>query len=213
MSDVKETSRKPDAARTRADILTVAREEFVAHGLNGARVDAIAEKTRTTKRMIYYYFGSKEGLYAAVLEEAYADIRKTESGLDLASVDPETAMRKLIEFTFDYHDSHTDFVRLIAVENIHQAQYILQMPTIRSLNADVIAMLEDILTRGRAAGVFKRDCTPVETHMLISAFCFYRVSNRHTFGAIFNYDFSTPEVRARHREMVVDTVLAWLRGV
>lgn len=212
MSDVKETTRKPDAARTRADILAVAREEFVSHGLNGARVDAIAEKTRTTKRMIYYYFGSKEGLYAAVLEEAYGDIRKTESGLDLALLDPKTAMRKLVEFTFDYHDNHTDFVRLIAVENIHQAQYIRQMPTIRDLNADVIAMLEDILKRGRATGDFKRDCTPVETHMLMSAFCFYRVSNRHTFGAIFNYDFSTPQVRTRHREMVVDIVLAWLQG-
>lgn len=210
MSIVKEPSRKPDAARTRANILAVAREEFVRFGLNGARVDAIAERTATTKRMIYYYFGSKDGLYAAVLEEAYADIRKTEADLDLASLDPETAMRRLVEFTFDYHDSHTDFVRLIAVENIHQAQFLRDMPTIRGLNADVIAMVDAILTRGRAAAVFKRACSAVEVHMVLSGLCFYRVSNRHTFGAIFNYDLSAPEVRARHRQIIVDLLLSWL---
>lgn len=212
MSDVKEQTRKPDAARTRANILAVAREEFVRHGLNGARVDAIAERTATTKRMIYYYFGSKDGLYAAVLEEAYADIRKTESELELASLEPEAAMRRLVEFTFDYHDSHTDFVRLIAVENIHQAQFLRNMPNIRGLNADVIAILDGILSRGRAAGVFKRECSPIEAHMVISGLCFYRVSNRHTFGAIFSYDLSSPAVWARHRQMVVDIVLGWLKG-
>lgn len=212
MSDVKEATRKPDAARTRADILAVAREEFVSHGLNGARVDAIAEKTRTTKRMIYYYFGSKEGLYSAVLEEAYGDIRRTETGLDLEALDPETAMRRLIEFTFDYHETHPDFVRLIAIENIHQAQYLRQMATFRKLNADAIAIVDAILGRGRTAGVFQQNCTGVEVHWLISSLCFYRVSNRYTFGTIFDYDMTDADIRARHRQIVVDTVLGWLRA-
>jgi AcrR family transcriptional regulator len=207
----KESERKPDAARTRADILAVARAEFVEHGLSGARVDAIAGRTRTTKRMIYYYFGSKEGLYSAVLEQAYGGIRSAEASLALEDLDPLTALRRLIAFTFDYEDSHPDFVRLISIENIHQASYLKQLPTIQSVNADVIATLDAILGRGRAQGVFARACSAVDVHLMISGLCFYRVSNRHTFGAIFGLDLSAPEVRERHKAMIVETVVGYLR--
>jgi AcrR family transcriptional regulator len=212
VSVTKETTRKPDAGRTRADILSVARAEFVEHGLNGARVDAIAERTRTTKRMIYYYFGSKEGLYSAVLEQAYADIRSNEASLALEDLDPVTALRRLIEFSFDYEDAHPDFVRLIAVENIHQAQYLKRLPTIQSVNANVIATLDSILRRGRAQGQFARECGAVDVHLMISGLCFYRVSNRHTFGAIFGCDLSAPEVRERHKSMIVEAVVGWVRA-
>lgn len=211
-SAAKEAVRKPDAERTRADILAVARAEFVEHGLSGARVDSIAEKTRTTKRMLYYYFGSKEGLYSAVLEQAYADIRSTEAGLALSELDPLTALRRLIEFTFDYEDAHPDFVRLIAIENIHQAGYLKRLPTIQSVNADVIAILEAILAKGRAQGVFHRACAAVDIHLMISGLCFYRVSNRHTFGAIFGCDLSAPVQRERHKTMIVETIVGYLRG-
>ena len=211
MSVTKDNGRKPDAARSRADILAVARAEFVEHGLSGARVDAIAERTRTTKRMIYYYFGSKEGLYSAVLEQAYGDIRSTEATLPLRDLDPLTALRRLIAFTFDYEDQHPDFVRLIAIENIHQADYLKRLPTIQSLNADVIATLDTILDRGRAEGVFARECSAVDIHLMISGLCFYRVSNRHTFGAIFRCDLSDPQVRERHKAMIVDTIVQYLR--
>jgi AcrR family transcriptional regulator len=206
----KENGRKPDAQRSRTDILTVARAEFVEHGLSGARVDAIAERTRTTKRMIYYYFGSKEGLYSAVLEQAYSDIRSTEATLALQDLDPVTALRRLIEFSFDYEDLHPDFVRLIAIENIHQAVYLKQLPTTQSVNAKVIATLDSILERGRAQGVFTRACSAVDVHLMISGLCFYRVSNRHTFGAIFGCDLSAPEVRERHKAMIVETVVGYL---
>jgi AcrR family transcriptional regulator len=212
VSVTKETTRKPDAERSRADILSVARTEFVEHGLSGARVDAIAEKTRTTKRMIYYYFGSKEGLYSAVLEQAYAGIRSTEAALALADLDPMSALRRLIEATFDYDDAHPDFVRLVAIENIHQAEYLKQLPTMQSVNADVIATLETILIRGRATGVFTRDCSALDIHLMISGLCFFRVSNRYTFGAIFGCDLSAPDITARHKAMIVDTVVGWLRN-
>jgi AcrR family transcriptional regulator len=211
LSVAKENTRKPDAERTRADILSVARAEFVEHGLNGARVDAISERTKTTKRMIYYYFGSKEGLYSAVLEQAYADIRTVEASLALEDLDPLTALRTLIGFTFDYEDSHPGFVRLIAIENIHQAQYLKQLPTIQSVNADVIAALELILERGRTQGVFKRDCLAVDVHLMISALCFYRVSNGPTFGTIFGCDLSAPDVRERHKAMIIETVVGYCR--
>jgi AcrR family transcriptional regulator len=213
VSVTEEGIRKPNAERSRADILAVARAEFVEHGLAGARVDAIAEKTRTTKRMIYYYFGSKGGLYSAVLEEAYADIRKTEATLALENLDPLTALRRLIAFTFDYEDSHPDFVRLIAIENIHQAGYLKRLPTIQSVNADVIGTLDTILARGRDLGVFAQVCSAVDLHLMISGLCFYRVSNRHTFGAIFGCDLSAPEVRERHKRMIVETIVGYARGI
>jgi AcrR family transcriptional regulator len=212
VSATRETTRKPDAERSRADILAVARTEFVEHGLAGARVDAIAEKTRTTKRMIYYYFGNKEGLYSAVLQQAYAGIRSTEAALALADLDPMTALHRLIEATFDYDDAHPDFVRLVAIENIHQAEYLKQLPMMQSVNADVLASLDTILVRGRQAGVFTRDCSALDVHLMISGLCFFRVSNRYTFGAIFGCDLSAPEVRARHKAMIVETVVGWLRG-
>ncbi|HBK05237.1 MAG TPA: TetR family transcriptional regulator [Acetobacteraceae bacterium] len=205
-------TRKPDAQRSRADILAVARAEFVEHGLSGARVDAIAEKTATTKRMIYYYFGSKEGLYSAVLEQAYADIRSTEATLELRQLDPLAALRRLIEFTFDYEDSHPDFVRLIAIENIHQAAYLTRLTTIRNVNADAIASLDEILSRGLREGVFARECSAVDIHLMISGLCFYRVSNRHTFGAIFGCDLSVTEMRKRHKAMIVETIVGYVRS-
>jgi AcrR family transcriptional regulator len=203
-------SRKPDAERTRRDILEVARAEFVEHGLAGARVDAIAARMRTTKRMIYYYFGSKEGLYLAVLEQAYADIRATEQTLHLSDLPPMEAIRRLVEFTFDYQESHPDFIRLVAIENIHHGRYLKQSEAIRGVNLAVIDTLRDILDRGRREGVFRSTVEPIDLHLLISACCFFRVANRHTFGALFDLDFSKSEVRDRHRRMIVDTVIRLL---
>ena len=211
MSIIKENGRKPNAQRTRADILSVARTEFVEHGLSGARVDAIAERTHTTKRMIYYYFGSKEGLYSAVLEQAYSDIRSAEATLSMDDLDPVTALRRLIAFTFDYEDEHPDFVRLIAIENIHQAAFLKQLPNIRGVNADLIVALEGILARGRATGQFTRQCSAVDVHLMISGLCFYRVSNRHTFSTIFECDLSAPEMRERHKTMIAEAVLGYLQ--
>ena len=89
--------RDPDA--TRANIIEVATREFAENGLDGARVDEIAEKTRTSKRMIYYYFESKEGLYKAVLENVYREIRTREADLGLDKLAPAKALRKLVEST------------------------------------------------------------------------------------------------------------------
>ncbi len=146
-----------DPERTRANILAVATEEFAAHGLSGARVDAIAERTRTSKRMIYYYFASKEGLYLAVLEQAYSEIRALEASLDLSALDPEAAIRALVETTFDYDDAHPDFVRLVGIENIHRAEHIARSQVIRDLNITVIGSITEVLRRGRESGCFRAD--------------------------------------------------------
>jgi AcrR family transcriptional regulator len=203
-------ARRPGAEETKRDILDIATEEFAEHGLTGARVDAIAMRTRTSKRMIYYYFGGKEGLYAAVLERAYTAIRNIESELHLERLGPVEALRCLIASTFDYDEAHPEFIRLVSIENINNARHMKRMRSIRASNRSVIRVLADILDRGRAQGIFRRDIDPIDLHMLISAFCFFRVSNKHTFGSIFRVDFAKASTRARHKAVLGDMVLSLL---
>ena len=203
-------SHKPNPDRTRKNILAVARREFAEHGLSGGRIDAIAAQMRTTKRMIYYYFGSKEGLYQAVLEQAYADIRNIEMELELDSLEPGDAVRRLIAFTFDYEESHPDFIRLVAIENIHNGEHLERSEKVRQQNATVIKTLGKILARGRRAGMFRADVTAIDLHFMISAFCFFRISNRHTFGTLFNCDLAAPGMRARHKRLISDAILRML---
>lgn len=200
------TGRKNNPEKTRDDILQAAIAEFVAQGLSGARVDAIAERTKTSKRMIYYYFKGKEGLYQAVLEKAYMDIRALEEKAKLLDMEPRAAMRKLIELTFDYDETHPMFISLVSVENIHRAKHLTNLTSIKDLNQSVIRTLTSILERGRKEGVFRADLDPVDVHLLISAFCFFRVSNRHTFGIIFDRDLSDPKLRKRHKKIIIEAV-------
>ena len=203
--------RKLDPERTRQEILRVARAEFAEHGFSGARVDRIGERTATAKRMIYYYFGNKEGLYLAVLEDVYAGIRSTEATLDLDDLPADEAMGRLIDFTFDYERANVDFVRIIASENMNGARFLRRSPRIREVNSDVVASVGRILARGLADGTFQRQAQPVDVHFMISALCFYRVSNRLTFSEIFGCDLASEEVTARHRRMIRDTILSYLR--
>jgi AcrR family transcriptional regulator len=202
--------RRRDAARTRADLLAVATTEFADHGFSGARVDEIAARTRTTKRMIYYYFGSKRGLYLAVLEHAYAGIRVLEAQLEVEHLDPARAMRALAELTFDHRESHPDFVRLVAIENIHRAEHLRTSEALAGLAAPAVDVLGGILERGHAAGLFRADVDALDVHMVISAFCIFRVANRHTFQAVFDRDLLDPDRRAHYRRMVGDLVLEYL---
>ena len=202
--------RRRDAVRTRADLLAVATTEFADHGFSGARVDEIAARTRTTKRMIYYYFGSKRGLYLAVLENAYAGIRVLEAQLEVEHLDPARAMRALAELTFDHHESHPDFVRLVAIENIHRAEHLRTSEALAGLAAPAVDVLGGILERGHAAGLFRADVDALDVHMVISAFCIFRTANRHTFQAVFDRDLLDPHRRAHYRRMVGDLVLEYL---
>lgn len=199
-----------DTARTRADILEVATAEFAAHGYHGARVDEIAALTRTTKRMIYYHFGGKKQLYIAVLEQAYVRIRSAERNVRVDDLDPVTALRRIAEVTFDHHEGHPDFIRLVSIENIHNAEHVKELVTLVDLSGPVVSLLDDILQNGRALGVFRADVDAVDVHMMISAFCFFRVANRHTFGAIFGRDLIEPQRHDHYRQMCGDMIVRYL---
>ena len=210
-SSGKEPGRTNDPERTKANILAVAAQEFGAKGLAGARIDAIAAATHTSKRMIYYYFGSKEGLYLAVLEESYRNVRNIEAQLHLNDLTPEAALRTLVGFTFDHHLAHENYIRLVMSENIHRGEYLAQSQRIQDLNIPAISAIQHLYERGVAQGVFRPGLDPVDIHASISALSFFNVSNRHTFGLIFKLDIQEPTYIARRRESVIEMVVRFVR--
>jgi AcrR family transcriptional regulator len=200
--------RQRDAGRTRADILDVATAVFAANGFSGARVDEIAELTQTTKRMIYYYFGSKEGLYLQVMEAAYEGIRRLERQLNVAHLPPVEALRRLAESTYDHHTSHRDFVRLVALENIHRAENIANSTVIHDLNSTAVETLEEILRRGVEEGLFRTDVDALDLHMLISSYSIFHVANRYTFRTLFGRDLLEASRHEHYRRLAGDMVVA-----
>ncbi len=207
----KPEARTNDPARTMADIIDVATREFSEKGLAGARIDVIAEAMRTSKRMIYYYFGSKEGLYIAVLEEAYRRVRHIETELRLEDLVPEDALRRLVGFTVDYQLANPDFVRLVMTENIHHGEYLAQSKAIRQLNVPAIEGLRKLYDRGVAAGLFRSGLDMIDLHMSISALSVFNVANRHTFSLIFQRDLETPAALIARRDSVIEMVVRFVR--
>jgi AcrR family transcriptional regulator len=221
MASATTTPARPEAQRTprtqdpdgvKRDILAVAKDEFARKGFSGARVDEIAARTRTSKRMIYYYFGDKEGLYVAVLEDVYGNIRSVESSLDLDSLEPEMALKSLVGFTFDYQNSHPEFVRLVMIENIHEAAHMKRSLAIQNLNITVIDTLRRIIMRGEKSGVFRKGLDPIDLHMTISALCFFNVANRATFSTIFKLDMISLKALAVRRNQVIEVLLRYVKS-
>ena len=202
--------RTQDPDGTRRNILEIASEEFATNGLSGARIDEIAARTRSSKRMIYYYFGDKEGLYLRALENAYRMVREGENSLDTDGLSPRDALRRLVEFTFDHHHEHEEFIRMVMIENIHHGQYLERSDAIRDLNVTAIDHMAEIYRRGVADGVFRAGLDPLELHWQVSALCFFNVSNRATFSRIFGRDIGAPEMLARLRENSVEAMLRFV---
>lgn len=202
---------KQDPEAVQRDILAVAIAEFAEHGLSGARVDNIAARTRTSKRMIYYYFGDKLGLYTRALEASYRKVREGEAALELDHLPPVEALERLVAFTFDHHRQHPDFIRLVMIENIHHAEALAASETIREMNMAAIEKLRDICERGEAEGVFRSGLDPVALHWQISAASFFNVSNRPTFSALFGEDLFREDAQQALRDQTVEAILAITR--
>ena len=206
-----EPGRTNDPDRTKANIMDVALAEFGEKGLAGARIDEIAAATQTSKRMIYYYFGSKEGLYLAVLEESYRRVRETEAELRLGDLEPEAALRRLVAFTFDHHLRNENYIRIVMSENINRGQYLAQSRRIQELNVPAIAAIRNLYDRGVENGVFRKGLDAVDIHASISALSFFNVSNQHTFGLIFKLDTRSPAYIAHRRDSVIEMIVRFMR--
>jgi AcrR family transcriptional regulator len=199
-----------DPERTRSDILQVAEEEFARHGFGGTRLESIAAKTKRSKRMIYYYFSSKAKLYVAVLEEGYRRMRTAEAQVDLDEDDPRQSLKNLVGFSFDFHFDHPTYVKLLMGENLNDGRYLASSPLVAELHRPITARIERMLRKGYEMEVFRRAVSPVETHMTISGLCFFNVSNRATFSAVFDVDMLSPAFcRARKQEILL-TILGRL---
>lgn len=200
-----------DAERTRASVLAAATREFAEHGMGGARIELVAKRARVNKQLIYYYFGSKEALYIAVLEEAYARLRASEAALKVDTLDPVQGITELALFNWRYHRQHPELISLVRTENLHKAKYLKRSERLRSLNSPLIATLESLLRRGIEQGVFRADADAVQTYMTIAALSFYYLSNQWTLRVHFDLQPPGPEVLDAWGNHIVNVVLASLR--
>jgi AcrR family transcriptional regulator len=208
------TRRRPsnarDPERTRAVILNAAIAEFTSKGLSGARIDHIAKRAGVNKRMIYYYFTNKEGLYIAVLEETYTAIRTAEIGLNLAERDPADGMRELVEFTWRYFIDHPEFLSLLATENFNRARYLKNSRRIRELHSPLIGIISRLLERGAREGVFRAGIDPVQLYITIASLGFFYLSNCHTLSTIFGRDLNTRDALVERGRHIVEVVFDYL---
>lgn len=208
---VRAAMRKPKAPEAnRARILKAAIDEFASRGFKGASMDAIAARTHTTRAMINYYFGGKEQVYLAVLEQVYAEIREAESHLDLEHLAPVDAIRRIVEFTYDYYLTHQYFVRIVVAENQARGRSFRKSKAMRTLNRPIIDTLARVIERGQAEGIFRRGVDPVEIHKSIAALGMFNVTNQYTFGSIFQRDMGAKGDVGRRRSMVADLILGYL---
>ncbi len=202
--------RDPD--RTREAILIAAQDEFAAKGLAGGRVNVIARKAGANKRMLYHYFGSKEGLYLAALERVYEGLRGEERKLHLDHLAPEVAIRRLVEFNFDYSRAHPEMISLMNSENLHRARLLRKSRKVRDLHSPFVKLIDDILKRGVAAGVFRPGLDPVDVYITIAAVGYFYLSNNWTLSAIFGRSLNTEAAARRRKRHNVDMVLHALRA-
>lgn len=187
-----------------------AAEEFASGGLFGARVDQIARRAETNERMLYYYFGSKEQLFTAVLEHAFSALTEAERVLDLDGVAPVEAVTRLAHFVWDYYRDHPELLRLINNENLHEARYLHKSTRIREMMSPIVAKLGNVLMRGQKAGLFRSDVDPLRFYVTLSGLGYYIVSNRFTLAATLGRDFTDADERAEMVRMNTEVLLAYL---
>ncbi|MEM6890802.1 MAG: TetR/AcrR family transcriptional regulator [Pseudomonadota bacterium] len=201
-----------DAEATRTRIMTAAKKEFAKHGLGGARVDEIANRAKANKRMIYHYFGSKEDLFQAVLEQAYLDIRTAEQKLDLENMPAADALEKLVRFTWTYYLKHPEFITLVNSENLHRARHLKKSEVIQVVSRKFVDMMDRLLKRGAEEGVFRTGIDPTQLNITIAAIGYYYLTNRFTGAIVFERDLMTPEALEERLAFNIDTIMRLVRA-
>ena len=202
--------RQRDADRSQSIILAAARDEFAEHGLGGARMERIAERAGLNKRLIYYYFEDKDRLFQAVLEQAYLQIREEERKLNLLGLKPAEALRRLVEFTWNYYLGHPEFLSLLNSENLQSARHLQDSDRAREMNSPLIATLGEILERGRKDGSFRGGVDPLQLYVSIAGLSYFYLSNHHTLSAIFGRDLMTVRAKSERLNHMCDVILGYV---
>jgi AcrR family transcriptional regulator len=201
-----------DSDATRLRILNAAKVEFAKLGLGGARIDSIAQRAKSNKRMIYEYFGNKEGLFQAVLELAYQDIRQAERKLKLEELEPVEAISKLVSFTWKYYLKNPHFLTLVNSENLHKAAHLKRSSEkMHDMHAPMVSMAAEILDRGVTQGVFREGIDPIQLNITIAAINYYYLNNRFTGEIIYGFDLMSPEALQTRIDFNIQTILGMLR--
>ena len=202
-------SRDPD--RTRQRVLDAATVEFARYGLGGARVDRIAARAGANKRMLYYYFGSKEDLFLAALEERYAHIRNAERELDLEHLAPAEALARLVQFTWEYFLAHPEFMTFLNSENLHKGRHVRKSKRVREMHSPLVHTLGEIVRRGEREGVFREGVDPVQLYISIAGEGYFYLGNRYTLSQIFGRDLMAQAALAERARHNADMILNALR--
>lgn len=202
--------RSRNADRTQQEILEAATQEFATVGLGGARMERIAALAGVNKRLIYYYFESKELLFLSVLEDTYARIREAEKQLRLENLDPATAVRRLVEFTWQYYLDNPEFLTLLNSENLHKARHLQRSSRIQEMNSPLIQLLRDVVERGRQGGLFREGVDPVQLYITIASLCYFYLSNSATLTTIFGRDLLAPTALSERLSHMTDVVMGYL---
>jgi len=199
--------RERAARATRESILRAAIKVFAKHGYDGGSVEKISTAARSYDRMIYYYFGSKEGLFIAVLEEIYARFNEAESALELNTERPVESLETVIHFIVGYYRKNPEFVTLLNSENLHRGRHIAKSLRAREYSSPAIGVIDDLLRCGAAKGLFRRDVSGRDLYMMIAAMGYFYQSNRFTLSAFLGEDLDAPAAVARWQSFVVDAVM------
>lgn len=199
------------ADKSRRVLLLAARHAFADKGLTGARVDEIARGAGMNKQMLYHYFGNKEGLYTAVLADVYSEIRLREQELDLSRLPAEEAMRRLVEFSFDFLFENPDFVRILSDENSHRGVHLNDGDSVGEMNRPIIELLGATLKRGVDDGVFRRGLDPLHVYLSFAGMAFFYFSNGHTLSRAFGRDLLEPASVSERRAHIVDFTMNAVR--
>jgi len=202
--------RRRDAAATRERLLKAALAEFCEKGFNGARTAAIATRAKCNIRMLYHYFGNKEGIYLASLELVYTQLRAREEELNLLHLDPKTGMAALVEFTYDHMLSHQEFIKMIGIENIQQGKFLRQSKSVPQGAMPLVKSIEVLLQRGQQQGIFRKRVDPVQLYVSILSLSYVHISNKHTLSITFGRDLTDSEWLAARRKHVREMVLGFL---
>ena len=195
------------AQATRENILRAATKVFARHGFAGGRVEQISKAAKSHDRMIYYYFGSKEGLFIAVLEEMYRRFNEAESKLALDGVPPVEALKAVIRFMWLHYQKHPEFITLLNTENLHRGRHISKSLRAREYSSPPVSLLDAVLARGVQQKLFRADVAARDVYLMIASMGYFYLSNRFTLSAFLGEQLETPEALAHWEAFLIDAVL------
>jgi TetR/AcrR family transcriptional regulator len=202
--------RRRNAAVTRARILDAAKREFAARGLKDARIEDVAVRAKANRRMIYYYFGSKDGLYLAALESVYGELMDEERNIDVDKLHPVEAIEEVVRLKIDHYVKHPEFIAFLNMENLYRAEHLKHSKRIRDFSAPFTEVIARVLKRGQRQGLFRSDIDPVDLYISICALGYLYFSNRYTLGVIFGRDLTTAAALRRRKNSVADMIISYL---